>query len=452
MRQIRHFFNQYRPLLLNGDFLKVIAAGLISSIGSKISYFALLRKVYIVSGGQITDLGFLALVQMVPGMILGPFVGVLVDRVPRKRIMILCDIVNGLVIGSLIFVNDLSIIYVVAGISSLVTTFRYPAQGALEPNLVEKSEIVLLNSFKASSNGLIQVIGAAIGGATVGLLGVGKAFMVDAVTFFVSAAIIMTLMVRETHMYEEDPDDAADEAEGAIKKQWNAFKRGASVLAENVSVRMVFVINVFLNFAMAMQGMLIYYFLRETLQLGDRTEAFWGYLLSTLGVGGLVGSFILGVVIKRYENRFELFLNVLLFDAIIFTGFLVNRFLPLSLLLFGLLGLTAAANQIIMNSILQEEVEDRKRGRVFSLLGIIAGPVAAFSVFIGTTSAEYITARNVLLLAALAEALIAIGIRFTGSYRRAAQAARGAGGQGSTVSAAPAGTGTSLGLSVEDDG
>jgi len=418
MRHLRGFLEQYGPLLRNRNFRRIILAGLISSVGSKISYFALLRKVYVISGGQITDLGFLAIVEMVPGMLLGPFAGVLVDRFRRKTIMLACDALNGLVILSLIFVQDLWLIYVVAGLSSLITTFRFPAQRALEPNLVERSQIVLLNSFNASTTSLIQVIGSALGGATVGFLGARTAFVIDAATFWVSALLITGLVIRETHMLQEAAEKAEEAAGGVVARQWRQFMRGASVLGENLKVRVVFLIEVFLMFAMSMQGTLIYFFLREGLQLGDKAEQYWGYLLSGLGIGGVVGSIILGVVIKRYANRIKLFLNVLLCDAAGLAGFLLSPFFPLSFVLFSSLGVIGAAHQIIINTILQEEVEDAKRGRVFSLLGIVAGPVSALSIFVGTVGAEYITARNVLLLAAVCEVAIALGIRLTSVYRR----------------------------------
>jgi len=417
MKHLRAGLRQYGPLLQNPDFQRVLLAGLISSIGSKISYFALLRKVYIISGDHITDLGFLAIVQLLPGVIVGPVAGILVDRFARKWIMVLCDLVNAVVILSLIFAHDLWFVYVVAALSSTITTFRFPAQRALEPNLVKRSEIVLLNSFRASTQGLIQVVGSAIGGTTVGLLGARLAFMVDAATFLISAGFILTLRTRETH-FETTAGDGPDLA-GTRRRLWSEFREGVVVLAQNVNVRIVFLIEMLMTLGMSMQAMLIYYFLRQTLQLGNRAEAFWGYLLSMLGVGSIVGSLVLGVLLSGYPNRIKLFLNVLLVDAAALVAFLFNRFLPLSLGLFAILGVISSAHQIIMNTILQEEVSDRKRGRLFSLLGVAAGPLSAASIFIGTVAAEHLTAQVVLLASASIEALIAVGVRFTASYQKA---------------------------------
>lgn len=425
MSRLGGLLGQYGPLIRNPHIVRLVLAGFISDIGSRISYFALLRKVYIISGGSITDLGFLAIVEMVPGMLLGPVAGLLVDRFPRRRVMLLCDLANALIILSLVFVDHLAYIYVVAGLSSIVTVFRFPAQRALEPNLVEKTQIVLLNSFNASVRGVIQVVGAAIGGMTVGFLGAQVAFVVDSITFALSALLVLGIRVTETHVVLTHPEHSGTRA--ALRRQWNDFRQGVAVLGDNMKVRLVFLTQIFLTFAMAMQGTLIYYFLRETLELGDRAEQFWGYLLSGLGVGGIVGSFFVGLVVQRYPNRIRLYLNVLLVDAIALAAFLFSRDLTLSLAIFSTLGLIGAAHQIIINSVLQEEVEDAKRGRVFSLMGMFNGPVSAFSIFVGTVGAGLVTAQTVLLLAAACEACIALGLRFTASYRvvdRAAAAAR----------------------------
>lgn len=422
MSYLRTFVTQYGPLIRNRNIVRLVLAGFISDIGSRISYFALLRKVYIISGGSITDLGFLAIVEMVPGMLLGPVAGLLVDRFPRRRIMILCDLANALVIFSLVFVDNLAFIYVVAGLSSIITTFRFPAQRALEPNLVEKSQIVLLNSFNASVRGVIQIVGAAVGGMTVGFLGAQIAFVVDSATFGLSAVLVLGVRATEAHALARAATAGAEAelqagAAAALRRQWDEFRHGIAVLSDNMNVRLVFLTQIFLTFAMSMQGTLIYYFLRETLELGDRAEQFWGYLLSGLGVGGIVGSLFVGLVVQRYPNRIRLYLNVLLVDAVSLACFLLSRNLILSLAIFSTLGLISAAHQIIINSVLQEEVEDAKRGRVFSLLGMANGPISAFSIFVGTVGAGLFTAQTVLLMAAAFEALIALGLRFTASYR-----------------------------------
>lgn len=408
-QSIISFIKEYKPLIQNNALMKITIAGIISSFGSKISYFALLKKVMIISNGKILDLGFLTSIQIVPSILLAPFAGIIIDKLPRKWIMIISDICSGLAILATIFVNDLQYIYLIAFIKAAVNVFRFPAQSSFEPNLVSKDNIPLLNSFKASSNSIIQIIGSATGAAVVGFMGLKLSFIIDAATFWVSAMMILTIMIQELHVQNEKINFRKIKF---IKE----FVDGASIVWKNSKLKLMVSIELFLTLAMSMQGVLIYYFIGETLRMGDQAELAWGILLSALGVGTIIGSFVIGILVKRYENPFKLFLNALFFDGVILALFSLNTYFPLSILLFTLLGVVSAANMIILNSVLQKTVPDDKRGRVFSSLDMLRGPISLLSILVGTTTASLITAQGVLLIAAFLELLIALGVRFSSTF------------------------------------
>lgn len=409
-KTITSYIGEYKTLIQNKAFMKLILAGIISFFGSKISYFALLRKVYIISGGRITDLGFLTTFELIPAIIFSAFAGVIIDRYSRKKIMFLSDVCSGLAIFAALFVNDLWLIYLITFMKATSNVFRRPAQSAMEPNMVAKEDIPLLNSFKSSSNSIVQIIGSATGAATVGFLGVERAFVIDAITFWISGAIILSIVLTETHMEKKQNDETKS-------NHLAEFKDGISIMWSNSKIRLMVLIETFLTFTMVMQGTLIYIFIRETLKMGDKSEMAWGILLSALGVGTIIGSFIIGVKVKNYPNPFKLFLNVLVLDSIALGLFTFNKFFPLSIALFVILGCIGAAHMIILNSVLQKTVPDENRGKVFSVLEMINGPAGVLSILVGTTAATLITAQYVLLGAAIMEAILAIGVRFTKTFK-----------------------------------
>lgn len=409
MMKINNYSREYRDIIKNRSLMKIISAGFISSLGSKISYFALLRKVYELSDGRITDLGFLTIMEALPYMIFGTIAGIVIDRLPRKWIMVASDIMCALVIISLLFINDLKLIYLITFLKSFVYVFRNPAQSALEPNLVKKEDIPLLNSFESSINSITQIIGSSLGAAVVGIAGVRNAFIIDSTTFIISALILGTIFIKEAHV----ENNKAKEKSQYMRE----FISGVSVMWKEGSLKLMLLIDLFVNFAMAMQGPLLYIFLKQTLKLGDKAELAWGVLLSSLGVGAILGSLIIGILVKRYDNKFRLFLNVLMMDSVLFTGFLLNRVFPLSVVIFAFLGCIGTAHMIILNTVIQNTASDEHRGKVFSTFAMLRSPVTIFSILIGTTAAEFITAKNVLLIIAGVEALIAIGVRVTKTYR-----------------------------------
>lgn len=402
------YIDEYRPLLKNQSFMKIIAAGLISSFGSKISYFALLRKVYLLSNGRITDLGFLSIAQSLPYMLFGTLAGIVIDTLPRKWVMILSDLASSFVTVSVIFIHNLNYIYFIGFMASFVYVFRNPAQSSFEPNLVRRCDLPLLNSFESSVNSLIQVVGSALGAAIVGFIGMDSAFMLDGISFLISAIIISRITIKERHIAKNKV---------RRRKNYSLFGNGISIMFEDGGLRLMLLIDMYVTFAMSMQGPLLYFFIKQDLHMGDKAELAWGILLSALGIGAMLGSLALGLLVKRYKNKFKLLLNMLMFDAVVFTLFLLNKYFPLSVCIFIFLGCIGTAHMIILNTVIQDTVPDENRGKVFSTFAMMRSPVSILSILAGTTAAAVIGTKEVLLLVAGVEALIASGVRFTKTYR-----------------------------------
>ena len=402
------YIDEYRPLLKNQSFMKIIAAGLISSFGSKISYFALLRKVYLLSNGRITDLGFLSIAQSLPYMLFGTLAGIVIDTLPRKWVMILSDLASSFVTVSVIFIHNLNYIYFIGFMASFVYVFRNPAQSSFEPNLVRRCDLPLLNSFESSVNSLIQVVGSALGAAIVGFVGMDSAFMLDGISFLISAIIISRITIKERHIAKNKV---------RRRKNYSLFGNGISIMFEDGGLRLMLLIDMYVTFAMSMQGPLLYFFIKQDLHMGDKAELAWGILLSALGIGAMLGSLALGLLVKRYKNKFKLLLNMLMFDAVVFTLFLLNKYFPLSVCIFIFLGCIGTAHMIILNTVIQDTVPDENRGKVFSTFAMMRSPVSILSILAGTTAAAVIGTKEVLLLVAGVEALIASGVRFTKTYR-----------------------------------
>lgn len=412
---IEHF-KDYRKLFGNTKLMRVIIAGFVSSLGSQISYFALLLKVYALSNGKIQNLGFLSIAEMVPFMIFGAFAGIVVDKFPRKYIMIISDVLSAFITMSVIFVGSIKYIYVIAFAASFVKVFRNPAQSSFEPNLVQKEDIALMNSFKASADSIIQIVGSAFGAAVVGFVGVRDAFIIDGMSFFASAFIILTIFVRETHI--EKLNNKIEEGNNYKNDIKHELSEGIAIIFKNKAIKLMALIGMYLTFAMAMQGPLMYIFLIQSLKMAPAAaNKAWGILLSSSGIGAIIGSLVIGVLVKKHKNRFKLFLNVLLFDATFFTLFVINTYFPMSVALFAFLGCIGTASSIILNTVIQNTVDDNKRGKVFSTINMFNSPISILSIFVGTTAAAFITAKSVLLIAAGLEFLIAIGVRFTKSYK-----------------------------------
>jgi MFS transporter, DHA3 family, macrolide efflux protein len=412
--------SKYTTVLQNPLILKLVTADSISALGSRLTYFVLLKKVYEISAGNVVDIGFLGTAQIFPFMLLGPFAGVLADRVSRRRVMVMTDICNGIAIIALIFINNLFAIYAVSFIISCFFTFRSPAQNAFEPNLVARPDISLLNSFKSFISSFVNIAGYSLGATVVAFSGVTVSFVIDAATFFISATIIAGIRQTERHI-KKNVGAASLTKNTFLRQIFHQFKAdvkaGVDLVRENVSLRLLLVLEMSLSFIFGMQGVLFYVFIRETLQLGGKAELAWGGIMSCLSIGSIIGSVVFGLLTKHHTNRIKLFLKILLFDGIVLAIFSLNTVFIFSILLSFLLGIIGAAPLIILNTILQESVADENRGKVFSFFSILGKPMTMLSVFFGTATAKLITAQGTLLVLALMEMAIVLVIFSSQTYQ-----------------------------------
>ena len=90
--KLKSYTSEYKPLLNNRSLVMLVFAGIISSFGSKITYFALLRKVYTITEGKIASLGALTVFEILPSIIFGAIAGFIIDKISRKWSMVVSDI------------------------------------------------------------------------------------------------------------------------------------------------------------------------------------------------------------------------------------------------------------------------------------------------------------------------------------------------------------------------
>jgi len=148
--------------------------------------------------GSGRDIGLLLVARFVPSFFFGPISGVIADRFSRQRIMIVSDILRAFVVLGFLFVrrpDQLWIIYVLTVFQLGLSTFFEPAKTAAIPSIVEDRELVAANAISSVTWSAMLTIGAALGGFITGLFGTDVAFILDAATYILSAALIASIRV-----------------------------------------------------------------------------------------------------------------------------------------------------------------------------------------------------------------------------------------------------------------
>ena len=146
--------------------------------------------------GSGRDVGLLLVARFLPSFIFGSLSGVLADRFSRRSIMIISDLLRAVVVLGFLFVRraeQMWIIYVLTVLQLGFSTFFEPAKTAAIPSIVSDRELVAANAISSVTWSVMLTLGAAIGGLITGWLGTDVAFVLDSLTYLLSAALIASV-------------------------------------------------------------------------------------------------------------------------------------------------------------------------------------------------------------------------------------------------------------------
>ena len=181
------------------DFGKLLTGQLVSNIGSQFSYIAILFLVYDLTG-EIYAMALLSMAQAIPMILIGPWAGVVVDKVDRKYAMALADLGQAFAIIIIPFTASLPNqtrllwIIVIAFCNATFSRFFYPARGASIPKLVDnKKDLLAANSLSVGSYQVSALIGPMAAGIIIGAMGYDIPFFIDGVSFLFSALCILLI-------------------------------------------------------------------------------------------------------------------------------------------------------------------------------------------------------------------------------------------------------------------
>ena len=179
----------------NRSFRQLWLGQVVSQMGDWFDTIALYTIILKLTGSG-RDVGLLLVARFVPSFFFGPISGVIADRFSRKRIMIVSDILRAVVVLGFLFVrraDQLWLIYVLTVFQLGLSTFFEPAKTAAIPSIVKDRELVAANAIASVTWSAMLTLGAAIGGFITGVFGTDVAFILDAVTYLLSAALIASI-------------------------------------------------------------------------------------------------------------------------------------------------------------------------------------------------------------------------------------------------------------------
>lgn len=403
-----NFFSQRVPLLVhNPAYRNLWLARAISQVGDTAGYVALMLFVRELTGGSGMAMALLAVAEGLPALLFGPLAGLAADRFRRTRVMIASDLASAALFCLLPFVTTAPQVYLVAVLTRLAFTFFSPARSALVPDLVRQDELTAANALGQATFSATLIIGPLIGAGLVGLVGYDASFVMNAVSFLVSAVFVARIQVAPRPTTERKSVSATLAAvRGDLTEGWQALTRSAQLV-------LLFVADQFGAITFAAFTVLEVLFVKDVLQASDQQ---YGLLIAVCGLGGVVGSALLGRLERRWRPE-TVWSWAFFLGALTFFPYANSRSYPFVLAVCFVQMLVLTVWNVGQITLLQRDIPEAVRGRVFGLfeapahvtrmsvvfvfgwLVDVVGVVAVFNLagVVATVGAVYLLARAALL-------------------------------------------------------
>ncbi len=410
MHDIRHRVAEaghaYLDVARSPSYFPLWLSQLVSSFGDTLHYIALVVLVLEITG-QGTAVAALVAAEILPVLLLGPIAGVLIDRLDRRTILILVDLIRAGLVVSLIWPQGAWHAYLVAAGLAAGNTFFNPTVQAIIPAITTPEQRLAANSVSWSTGRLVQIIAATVAGGLIGLVGTDAVFAINALTFVVSAALIVRLRVPAWGVR------LPDSVTGGFAGYLQDARTGLAFARRDYLVSRLIVVQALASFATGATGALLVVLAERHLEL---PPAGFAWLVGTIGVGALLGPLIPNVLASDYRNARWLFVPYIvrgIGDVLIAT----LTPLPVALTILLVYGLSTSTGMVVFNTTVQGAIPDRVRGRVFTLLDVTWSAMRLLSLGLGAIIVDQIEIQalfwaggTLLVVAGL------LGLRLLGDY------------------------------------
>lgn len=367
----------------NPAYRRLWIARTLSFMGDMLTTVALMLYAASLENGA-TAVGSLLLAQTVPRL-LGPFAGVIVDRVDQRRLMIVCECGQALLIGLIAFTAPpfAMLLLLVTGTTLLATLFG-PAGRSTIPVLVPAQDVAGANALLSSGLNMALALGPGIGGVLAGLVGIRGVLAIDMLTFLASALLLSRL-----------PPLPAASTPGSRKRTFMGMTGdGLAYVARHQTARAV-ALGLFLvvGFA-ALRNVVLVFFAQEILKTNTTG---YGILASSYGVGMVLGP----LVLIRWSNRFSpawilLFSLVLIAVGTFAIG--LTRSFGLVLIFQCISGIGNGLENVANDTLIQRTVEPAMLGRVFGSVYTCASIAASLTYALGAPLLNIMPPQAIFLL------------------------------------------------------
>ena len=388
-RRKRH---PYVRLALNSSFAALWTGQLISLFGDRLHQVALATLVYVTTGSALAA-GAVFVIATLPNLLFGPLAGTLVDRWEHKEVLIVSDLLRAaviLVIPIAATVNVL-LVYPLVFLVTTISIFFRPARVAVLPRIVDEEDLLTANSGLWIAETSADVIGYPIAALFVAALGsaLPLAFWIDAATYVGSAVLLSAIIVTPRTDAEVDATRDRDFVR-ELKEGWR-FLRGEPTLLANTIQATVGQVAIGGTIALG----IVYAERVLDGSWGLDFSAIYGFLEMGIGVGNLLGGFVIGLVGARFAKGRMIIGGYTLMGVCMLLLAFTGDFAFAFGLMFGI-GVANMVFVIPSQTLFQERTPNELMGRVVSFRFALVGGAMTIAMGAAGLFAELVPVAAVL--------------------------------------------------------
>jgi predicted MFS family arabinose efflux permease len=396
----------------NRDFRALFFASVISLGGDWFLWVAINGMIYEATGKALY-VGLAILAQESAFFLASPIGGALADRIDRRKLMIACDLARAVVCVSFLLVgpDTIWLAYVLLPVLATFAAPFDPAFSAATPNVVDPEDLPAANALNGSLWGTMLAVGAGLGGLVSAMFGAETAFIVDAVSFLVSAALLSSIRRGFSESRTETTEHPS--IIEATRETWRFARRDHRVLS---------LLAVKFGFGAAAGLLALIPVMALDVDVFDAGNVGFGILMAARGVGALIGPF-LGHRVAGPGHR-RLFPAIGLSLAVFGLGYMAmgqSPSLAIAAVMICVAHLGGGSQWMLSTYGLQVLVPDRIRGRIFGFDYMLITLSLSVSALIASAVADQIGAPDtvtilggVALVWAVVWFVLSRGVRRTG--------------------------------------
>ncbi|NBC27251.1 MAG: MFS transporter [Bacteroidetes bacterium] len=385
----------------NKNYRRLWLAQVVSNFGDWFGLLAIYALIQSYSDSELL-LGLIIVVKTLSLALFSPFAGYITDRMNRRRLMIWCDIFRGLVVlGFLLIVSYqlLWLAYVLMAVQMVFSAIFEPAKTSSIPNITTSEELVYANILSAASWSIIFTSGMAVGGLATAWLGTDAVFIINSVTYLLSAVFIYRATIPQTEMSRKEKIRTKNPLTG-IREGFQFLKDHPEVMRPTMAKGMF----------TSCIGALVYLLILVAEDILLMGSVGLGILYAARGVGTGIGPVLGRRIFKKESTWVKAMGYCMVFSGVMYALVSGSEALILMALLVMAAHAASGSNWVMSTVLLQRRAPDIFRGRVFSTEWLLFTLSQSVSVTIAALILEFglLSIRETILLFSLL--LSAIGI------------------------------------------